>query len=100
MEKYYLNQKTKHILSLIQYEKHNYLTILAKDLGKKNNTLIDYLKKLEKQDIIKKDNKQKEQYNIKRYILTKKGFLLLNYFKELHNFDLKYKDILKGETRE
>ena len=65
--------------------------LLQRDLKIKPTTLIEQLKDLEKEKFIVGERMKK--FNMKKYYLTRKGLLLFNYFKDLHKFELKYKEI-------
>jgi len=80
------------ILSLMK-KGINYNQILAKELKIKPNTLIELLKKLEKQRFIV--SFRLKENNKKIYILTSRATLLLNYYKDLRKFKIKYKEFLK-----
>lgn len=84
-------KNTERIISLI-YVNRNYLQLLSRDLKIPPTTLIGQLKKLEKEKFIV--GKRVKRFNIKKYSLTRKGLLLFNYFRDLHKFELKYKEII------
>ena len=83
---------TEKIIFAIK-EGYSFNETLARELKKKSHSLIVMLQRLEKRGFIKAV--RNKQFNMKIYSLTDKGKLLYNYFKDLHKFEEKYKQVIK-----